>query len=77
VSVGAVSTYTFSNVTANHTIEANFGVASLVVASVSSGKINSGSTLTIAHTTSGSDRLIVVGVSLRRVGRTTALPHNL
>jgi hypothetical protein len=68
--LGSVSNniYTISNVISGHTLIASFAVNTSVpiaVASVSSGSINSGSSLTISHTTSGSDRLMLVGVSLR------------
>jgi len=68
-SVGAVTSYTFSNVQANHTISASFvdapssGEVTLDGA-VSSGTAASGSSLSFAHTTgTGNNRLLLVGVS--------------
>jgi len=51
VSVGAVDTYTFSNVTANHTIEASFTLQTYVIAASSGegGSIDPSGTITVAY----------------------------
>ncbi len=64
---GSVSgnTFALSNITADCALSAAFAVTPVVVSAVSSGKIERGNTLKIPHTTSGTNRLMLVGVSLR------------
>jgi hypothetical protein len=53
VSVGAVSTYTFSNITGNHTISATFETAAypIVTSAGNGGSINPSGTITVTHGT--------------------------
>lgn len=54
VSVGAVTTYTFSNITANHTITASFAINTYTITSnaESGGSISPSGTITVSHGTS-------------------------